>query len=97
MLATATLLAFISFVAIVLVLMERLKFLIPFRPYIFHTYGQDIALFALLLFFNVFALFFVVLRRFRLKNTGQKLLHLDKQVKTGQSALSEEIAKKYGD
>jgi hypothetical protein len=32
-----------------------------------------------------------------LKNTGQKLLHLDKQVKTGQSALSQEIAEKYGE
>jgi hypothetical protein len=36
-------------------------------------------------------------RRFRLKNTGQKLLHLDKQVKTGHSALSREIAERYGE
>lgn len=96
MLAGATLLTFISFAALTVLLMERLKFLIPYKTYIFHTYGRDITLFTLLLFFNVFALFFVLLRRFRLKNTGQKLLHLDKQVKTGQSALSQEIREKYG-
>ncbi len=97
MLANATLFAFISFVALAVILMERLKFLIPFKPYIFHTHGQDIGIYALILFLNVFALFFTVFRRFRLKNTGQKLLHLDKQVKTGQSALSQEIAEKYGE
>jgi len=97
MLANATLFAFISFVALAVILMERLKFLIPFKPYIFQTYGQDIGIYALILFLNVFALFFTVFRRFRLKNTGQKLLHLDKQVKTGQSALSQEIAEKYGE
>ena len=97
MLGTATLFAFISFVALAVVLMERLKFLIPLKSYIFHNYGHYISTFALLLFVNVFALFFIVFRRFRLKNTGQKLLHLDKQVKTGQSALSKEIAEKYGE
>lgn len=95
MLGTSTLFAFISFVALAVVLMERLKFLIPFRPLIFHTYGQDIGAYALVLFLNVFAFFFAVFRHFRLKQTGQKLLHLDKQVKTGQSALSHEIAEKY--
>ena len=62
---------------------------------LFHTYGNDIGLFALLLFLNVFALTFAVLRRFFLKNTGQKLVHLDKQVKTGHSILSQEIANRY--
>src|SRR5262245_3843125 len=96
MLGTATLFSFISFVALAVVLMDRLKFLIPFKPLIFHTYGQNIGAYALVLFLNLFALFFTVFRRFRLKHTGQKLLHLDKQVKTGHSDLSQEIAEKYG-
>jgi hypothetical protein len=49
----------------------------------------------LLLFLNLFGLLFTFFRRFRLKHTGQKLIHLDKQVKTGHSALSKEIAEKY--
>src|SRR5262249_55531977 len=97
MLGTATLFAFISFVALAVVLLDRLKFLIPFKLLVFHAYGQDIGAFALVLFLNVFAVFFTVFRRFRLKNTGQKLLHVDKQVKTGQSALSNEIADKYAE
>jgi hypothetical protein len=96
MLGTATLFSFITFVALAVVLMDRLKFLTPFKPLIFHTYGQNIGAYALVLFLNLFALFFTVFRRFRLKHTGQKLLHLDKQVKTGHSDLSQEIAEKYG-
>lgn len=95
MIGTSVLIAFTIFVALGVVLLERLKFLIPFRQHLFHTYGTDIGFFTLLLFLNLFALLFTFFRRSRLKHTGQKLLHLDKQVKTGQSALSREIAEKY--
>jgi hypothetical protein len=95
MIGTSVLIAFTIFVALAVILLERLKFLAPFKQHLFHNYGTDIALFTLLLFFNLFALLFTFFRRSRLKHTGQKLLHLDKQVKTGQSALSREIAEKY--
>ncbi len=95
MTGSAVLVTFTVFVALLVVLLDRLRFLIPYKTPLFHTYGNDIGLFALLLFFNVFALTFAVLRRFFLKNTGQKLVHLDKQVKTGHSILSQEIADKY--
>jgi hypothetical protein len=97
MLANAVLFSFISFVALVVLLLGRLKFLTPIKSYVFHTYGHEIGIFALVLFFNLFAAFYTMFRRFRLKNTGQKLLHLDKQVKTGHSALSREIAERYGE
>lgn len=97
MLANAVLLSFISLLALAFLLLERLRFLIQIKNYLFHTYGQTIGIFALVLFFNLFAGSYAALRRFRLKNTGQKLLHLDKQVKTGQSALSREIAERYGE
>ncbi len=95
MTGSAVLVTFTAFVTLAVVLLDRLKFLIPYKTPLFHTYGNDIGLFALLLFLNVFALTFAVLRRFFLKNTGQKLVHLDKQVKTGHSILSREIADKY--
>ncbi len=95
MTGSAVLVTFTIFVTLIVVLLDRLKFLIPYKTPLFHTYGNDLGLFALLLFFNVFALTFAVLRRFFLKNTGQKLVHLDKQVKTGHSILSQEIADKY--
>jgi hypothetical protein len=95
MIANTALIAFTIFVALAIVLLDRLKFLSPLKTHLFHNYGADIGLFTLLLFFNLFALIFAFFRRARLKHTGQKLIHLDKQVKTGHSALSREIAEKY--
>lgn len=95
MIANAALVAFTMFVVLVIVLLERLKFLAPLKQHLFHNFGIDIAIFTLVLLFNLFALLFTFFRRYRLKHTGQKLVHLDKQVKTGHSALSREIAEKY--
>ncbi len=95
MIGSALLVAITLFIGLVVVLMDRLKFLIPYKTHLFHAYANDIGIFTLLLFVNVFAMTFAALRRFFLKNTGQKLVHLDKQVKTGHSALSREIAEKY--
>ncbi|HEY6252949.1 MAG TPA: hypothetical protein VI685_23570 [Candidatus Angelobacter sp.] len=95
MIGTSVLIAFTIFVALAVILLDRLKFLTPLKQHLFHNYGTDIGLFTLLLFLNLFALLFTFFRRSRLKHTGQKLIHLDKQVKTGQSALSSEIAEKY--
>src|SRR5215467_15470105 len=95
MIGTSVLIAFTIFVAIAILLLDRLKFLVPFKQHLFHNYGTDIGLFTLLLFLNLSAVRFTFFRRYRLKQTGQKLIHLDKQVKTGQSALSQEIAEKY--
>ena len=81
--------------AVLLVLMERLRFLIPYRAHLFHTYGFVIEICVLVLAMNLFALGFLLSRRFRLRDAGQKLLHLDKQVKGGQSDLSKEIEKKF--
>lgn len=95
MIGTSVLVAFTLFVAVAIILLDRLKFLVPFKQHLFHNYGTNVGLFTLLLFLNLFAVFFTFFRRYRLKQTGQKLIHLDKQVKTGQSALSREIAEKY--
>lgn len=95
MIGNSALLAFTLFIALILFLLDRLRFLAPLRNNLFHAHGPAIALFASLLFLNLFAAVFALLRRSRLKNTGQKLLHMDKQVKTGHSALSREIAERY--
>lgn len=95
MIGSSVLVAFAIFIALAIVLLDRLKFLVPLKWHLFHNYGNDIALFTSLLFLNLFALLFTFFRRSRLKHTGQKLIHLDKQVKTGHSVLSQEIAEKY--
>lgn len=91
MIGNALLLALVLSMAFCFVLMNRLKFLIPYRDLIFHNYGWAIALYAVLLFGNLFATLFLVARRFFLKHTGQKLVYVDKQLKIGEDDLSAEI------
>lgn len=52
MIGNALLLALVLFMAFCFLLMDRLKFLIPYRQSIFHNYGWAIALYAVLLFGN---------------------------------------------
>jgi hypothetical protein len=91
MTGNALLVALVLFMAFGFVLMDRLKFLIPFRQAIFHDYGWAIALYAFLLFVNMFATFFLLARRFFLKHTGQKLVYVDKQLKIAEDDLSADI------
>jgi len=91
MIGNALLLALTLFMAFGFLLMDRLKFLVPYRRAIFHDYGWAIGLYAALLFANLFAAFFVLARRFFLKGTGQKLVYVDKQLRIGEDDLSTEI------
>ena len=91
MIGNALLLALVLFMAFGFVLMDRLKFLVPYRQAIFQECGWAIGLYALVLFGNLFATFFLMARRFFLKHTGQKLVFVDKQLRIGQDDLSAEI------
>ena len=64
MIGNALLLALVLFMAFCFLLMDRLKFLAPYRQAIFHDYGWAIGLYALLLFGNLFATFFLLAWRF---------------------------------
>jgi hypothetical protein len=60
-------------------LMGELRFLVPYRVFLFHEYGWALAIFFGGLLVNVFAGIFVLIRKFLLKDTGRKLSHIDKQ------------------
>ena len=70
-------------------LLRECTFLIPFRQVLYHHYGGRIAGFAALLFFNLFAGFYLVTRKLFLKDTGKKLRHVEKQLRTGSAVLEE--------
>lgn len=97
MIGNALLLALVLFMAFGFVLMDRLKFLVPYRQAIFHDYGWAIGLYGFLLFINLFATFFLLARRFFLKHTGQKLVYVDKQLRIGEDDLSAEIRERSED
>ena len=68
-------------------LMGQLRFLIPYRSILIHQYGTVMLLWAAVLFINVFAAVFSIQRKFFLKDTGRKLLHVDKEVVAGHSPV----------
>jgi len=81
----------VLFLALFLALLDECKFLIPYRALLIHKYGETILGFAGLLFLNVFTGVYVVCRKLFLKDTGRKLGHLEKQLKSGQS-IAEELS-----
>ena len=97
MLANAVFVATVIFLALGFWLMHELQFLVPWRALILHTYLKDIALYCALLFANILGLTIWIERKFFLRDTGRKLKHLDQEIHSGQSELSEEITAQFGE
>ena len=96
MIANALLAATAILLGLIFFLMDECRFLIPYRHLLWVTYGKALALFAVGLFVNLFAAFYLIGRKLFLKDTGRKLAHLEKQLRTG-SSLSEELSRRLKD
>jgi hypothetical protein len=83
----------ILFLAIFFFLMQELRFLIPYRQLLFYEYGWTILAVSVVLFLNLLAGVFVLSRRLFLKDTGEKLAHLEKQLRSGPS-ISDELSRR---
>ena len=77
-------------------LMQALEFLSPYRRLIFERYGTVILGFAALLFMNLFALVYLFCRKLFLKDTGRKLAHFERQLRTGET-ISEELSRRLAE
>lgn len=97
MIANAAFVATLIFLALGFWLSHELRFLVPWRSLIFHTCLQSIGLYCALLFANLLGLTIWIERKFFLRDTGRKLRHLDQEIHTGQSELSNEILAQFGD
>jgi hypothetical protein len=78
-------------------LSTELRFLTPWRSFIFRHCLQSIALYGALLFANILGLAIWIERKFLLRDTGRKLKHLDQEIHSGHSELSEEITTQFGE
>jgi hypothetical protein len=96
MLANAVFVATLVFLALGFGLMHELHFLVPWRSLILHRYWQPIATYCALLFVNILGLTIWIERKFFLRDAGRKLTHLDHEIHSGHSALSEEILSQFG-
>src|SRR5579859_7558452 len=80
----------VLFLALGFLLLDQCRFLIPYRSLLIQKYGAHILLFAAVLFINIYAALYFAVRKLLLKETGRKLAHVEKQLRTGQS-ISEEL------
>jgi len=73
--------------------LQECSFLIPYRRLLIQNYAGPIGLFAAVLFLNLFAAIYMIWRNLFLKDTGRKLAHIEKQLRTGGS-ISEELSER---
>ena len=97
MIANAAFVATLIFLALGFWSMHTLRFLTPWRSLIVHSYLKNIALYCALLFANILGLTIWIERKFFLRDTGRKLKHLDREIHSGHSELSEEITAQFGE
>jgi hypothetical protein len=96
-LANAVFVATLIFLALGFWLSSQLRFLAPWRSLILHSYVHSIALYCALLFANILGLTIWIERKFFLRDAGRKLKHLDQEIHSGHSELSEEITAQFGE
>jgi hypothetical protein len=95
MTANAAFLAAVVLLLLAFVVMGDVSFLAPYKHLILGLYLWPILGFALLVFVNLFALFYLTGRALFLKDAGRKLAHVQKQLHTGDTIirdLSERLA-----
>jgi len=68
---------------LLLFLFGALDFLAPYKTLLLHQYARPIAIYGGLLAVNLYAGFFLLTRKLFLKDTGTKLVHLEKQLRSG--------------
>jgi len=88
-LANALLAATLVMVAILFGLMDVCAYLRPHRWALVHVYGTVIGASAAVLLINLTALFYLVNRLFFLKDTGRKLAHVERQLRSRSTIVQE--------
>jgi hypothetical protein len=92
MVRSALFITAVIFLAGGLWLLGECRFLIPYRVLLVHDYAITILTFAAVLFLNVFTAVYLVCRKLLLKDTGRKLAHVEKQLRSGDS-ISQELSR----
>ena len=80
MIANAAFLAVLTVFIFVGWLAGEVIFLAPYKAVLFRSYGTYILGGVLLLLFNVFGLYYGLIRWLFLRDTGRKLTHIDRQL-----------------
>lgn len=82
--------AFLAAITVFLIagwLATELSFLAPYKATLFQRHGLLMAVVCLITFFNLCGLYYNVARLLFLRDSGSKLLHLDRQLGTADASL----------
>jgi hypothetical protein len=96
MVQSSAFLSAVVVIALCMVLLGELGFLAPYRATILHTYAAPIFTFIALFAVNLFGAVLAVNRRLFLRDTGKKLAHVEKQLRTG-SSISDELTERLSE
>lgn len=91
MIGNSILAATVVMMALFFLVLQETKFLIPYKPLLLHQYASYIYSYAAALFLSLFALMFLFARKLFLKDTGRKLAHIEKQLRSNAS-VSEDLS-----
>ena len=89
MIANSAFLAALTLFLLVAWLAGELRFLAPYKTVLFTRHGLLLGGATLILFLNLCATYYSVARWLFLRQTGRKLLHLDRQLATNDAAIEE--------
>jgi hypothetical protein len=95
MIANSAFLAAMVLLLLTFFVSGELSFLAPYKHVIFHEHLSVVSGALCVAFLNLFALFYLASRALFLKDTGRKLAHVEKQLRTGDTIvrdLSERLA-----
>lgn len=82
MIANALVAATAIFMAAVFWLLQACRYLIPYRDVLVQRYGTVLLVWSGIVYLNLYAACYVLGRTLFLKDTGQKLAHLEKQLRS---------------
>jgi hypothetical protein len=87
MIAHSAFVAAIALVVLVGTLAQQLVFLAPYKRVLWHEYGTTIGVALAVIFCNLWAGAYLVVRQLLLTETGRKLAHVEKQLQDGDTIL----------
>jgi hypothetical protein len=93
MVQSSAFLSLVIVIAIAVWLLGELSFLAPYRSLIVERFATEISVFAGLFAVNLFGAILALNRRLFLRDTGKKLAHVEKQLRTG-SSISDELTER---
>ena len=87
MIANSAFLAAMVLMLVTFFVAGELSFLAPYKHLILGQYTTVILSVLAIAFINLFAIFYLLTRSLFLKDTGRKLAHVEKQLRTGDSIV----------